>query len=50
MADKKANFTPPQLDKMQEVVIDSRTKIYIPIGDDPVKAKERYLNRLIERK
>lgn len=50
MADKKPTFTSPKLEEMQEVTIDNRTKIYIPKGDDPEKAKLRYKNRLLERK
>lgn len=50
MSEKKSTFTSPKLEKMQEVVIDNRTKIYIPIGDDPEKARLRYKNRLLERK
>jgi hypothetical protein len=49
MADKKGNFPSPELNKMQEVVIDFRTKIYIKAGEDPEKAKQRYLNRLTAR-
>jgi len=49
MAEKKANFTPPDLSKMQEVVIDHKTKIYIKVGEDPEKAKLRYLNRLLAK-
>jgi hypothetical protein len=39
-------FKTPDLSKMQEVVIDVRTRIYIAPGADPVKAKERYLARI----
>jgi hypothetical protein len=47
MFEKKAsNFKTPDLSKLQEVVIDVRTKIYIAIGADPVEAKSRYLSRL----
>jgi len=35
----------PDLTKMQEVVIDHRTKIYIPKGADPEAARSRYLSR-----
>lgn len=34
------------LSKLQEVVIDVRTKIYIEPGADPEKAKARYLERV----
>ena len=51
MYDKKQNnFKSPDLTKMQEVIIDLRTKIYIPLGDDPEEAKSRYLNRISNRK
>lgn len=46
MNKKKQNaFVSPNLEKMQEVVIDFRTKIYIPIGADPEEAKKRYLEK-----
>jgi len=35
----------PDLSKMQAVVIDSRTVIYIPKGSDAEEAKKRYLER-----
>ncbi|HNQ36742.1 MAG TPA: hypothetical protein P5086_12685 [Prolixibacteraceae bacterium] len=44
MFDKKAGeIKSPDLKKMQEVVIDLRTKIYIPYGEDPREARNRYL-------
>jgi hypothetical protein len=43
-------FKSPDLKQLQEVVIDFRTKIYIPIGDDPKKAKVRYLSRFVSMK
>ena len=46
MFDKKASdFKSPDLTKMQEVIIDYRTRIYIPMGADPKKAKSDYLSR-----
>lgn len=39
------NYVSPDLGKLQEVVIDHRTKIYIAIDADPVEAKKRYLIR-----
>ncbi len=44
---EKKLITPksPDLKQMQEVVIDLRTRIYIPAGEDPRKAKIRYLDR-----
>ena len=51
MAEKKQNIIEsPDVTKMQEVVINSRTRIYIASGVDPVKAKKRYLERLEFRK
>lgn len=44
MIDKKQKsvFPSPDLSKLQEVFIDFRTKIYIPLGSDPEQARERY--------
>jgi len=39
----------PNTAKMQEVVIDGRTSIYIDIDADPVQARDRYLARLAAR-
>jgi hypothetical protein len=41
-----ANFNSPDIAKMQAIVIDDRTKIYIPQGADPIEAKNRYLARI----
>lgn len=47
MFDKTQNkFKSPDLKEMQAVVIDYKTIIYIKMGEDPAKAKERYLERL----
>ncbi len=35
----------PDLNKLQAVVIDHRTKIYIALDADPVEALNRYLAR-----
>ena len=43
---KQSNFKTPDLAKLQEVVIDARTKIYIELGADPEDARNRYLSRL----
>jgi hypothetical protein len=46
MYDKKqSNYKTPDLSKLQEVVIDVRTKIYIAAGADPDEARTRYLAR-----
>jgi hypothetical protein len=42
-------FKSPDLTKMQVVVIDSRTTIYIAQGADPEKAKSRYLSRINDK-
>ena len=47
---KQANFKSPDLSKMQEVVIDGRTKIYIAKDADPEEAKKRYHSRLDPKK
>jgi hypothetical protein len=36
----------PDIGKMQEVVINAKTKMYIALGADPEEARARYLNRL----
>jgi hypothetical protein len=46
---KQITFKSPNLSKMQEVIIDARTRIYIDPDADPVKARERYLERLENR-
>jgi len=38
-------FKTPDITKMQEVVINPRTKIYIAIGADPEEARSRYWAR-----
>ena len=46
MQDKKQTvFKTPDITKMQEVVINERTKIYIPVGADPEEARNRYWSR-----
>ena len=48
--EKKAiTFKSPDISKMQEVVIDLRTRIYISLDADPVQAKAQYLARLQAR-
>ena len=36
----------PDLHKLQEVIIDARTRIYIDAGANPEEARERYFSRL----
>jgi hypothetical protein len=38
-------FKTPDITKMQEVVINARTKIYIAVGADPNEARDRYQAR-----
>jgi hypothetical protein len=42
---KQVVFKTPDLSKMQEVVINHRTKIYIAVGADPEEARNRYMAR-----
>jgi hypothetical protein len=39
-------FKSPETSKMQEVVIDDRTRIYIPLGADAAEAKSKFQLRL----
>ncbi|MGD0582807.1 MAG: hypothetical protein ABR974_07660 [Bacteroidales bacterium] len=43
---KRINLKSPDITKMQEVIINYKTKIYIEIGADPEEARFRHLNRL----
>jgi hypothetical protein len=43
---KPTAFKSPDLSKLQPVVIDVRTIIYIALGADPEEARSRYLNRV----
>ncbi len=46
MAEKKQKaFVSPDLSKMQEVVVNMRTKIYVPLDADPEEARRKYLQR-----
>ena len=50
MIEKPAkNFKTPNINILQEVVIDERTKIYIPLGADSEEAKKKFLSRLHEK-
>jgi hypothetical protein len=44
------NSKTPDLTKMQEVIINPRTRIYIAIGASAKEAKERYLQRSVVKK
>lgn len=51
MIDRKQNaFKPPDTRKLQEVIIDHRTRIYIALDADPQKARERYFSRFETKK
>lgn len=51
MGDKKQNgFKSPDLSKMKLVIIDQKTRIYVDSEDDPEEAKQRYLERLVNKK
>jgi hypothetical protein len=39
------SYTSPDMMKLQEVIIDYRTKIYIAPGADPVEARNRFISR-----
>lgn len=47
---KPNNYTSPDLTKMQAVVIDIKTIIYIALDADPKLAKSTYLSRIGLRK
>jgi hypothetical protein len=42
---KQIVYKTPDVTKMQEVVINQRTKLYIAIGADPDEARSRYWAR-----
>jgi hypothetical protein len=42
---KQNNIKSPDLTKLQEVVIDYRTRIYIAHNANPEEARSRYLSR-----
>lgn len=42
---KQPVFKTPDIARMQEVVINPRTKIYIQVGADPEEARNRYWAR-----
>lgn len=49
MFEKKTTFKSPNLGELQEVKIDFKTKIYIPVGKNPEEAKKRFLEREAEK-
>ena len=46
---KPVSFKSPDMSKLQEVVIDVKTKIYIALDADPKEARKRYHERLHAR-
>ena len=46
---KQMVFKTPDITKMQEVVINHRTKIYIAMGADPEEARNRYWARQVAK-
>jgi hypothetical protein len=47
MSEKKGNHCEsPNLSKLQAVIIDHKTTIYIAQDADPLEAKTRYLSRI----
>ena len=42
---KQTVFKTPDITRMQEVVINPRTKIYIAVGADPEESRSRYWAR-----
>lgn len=47
---KQVNFKSPNMNNLQEVIIDNRTRIYIQAGTDPEMARKRYLDRVSLKK
>jgi len=51
MYEKKQNdYKSPDLMKLQVVIIDLRTRIYIALDADPEEARSRYLSRVGNKK
>jgi len=42
MEKKQNNLDAPDMSKLKAVVIDEKTRIYVPLDMDPEKARERY--------
>ncbi|MDD2307862.1 MAG: hypothetical protein PHP53_24375 [Prolixibacteraceae bacterium] len=47
---KQPSFITPDLTKLQEVIIDVKTRIYIAVGADPKEARSRYFARIGAKK
>lgn len=50
MEKKQEKFEAPDISRLKEVIIDHRTRIYIPQEADAEEAKFRYLNRNTAKK
>lgn len=51
MVEKKQNiFKSPDITKLQEVVIDGKTIIYIALDGNPDEARSRYMERTTRKK
>ena len=48
MSEKKG-FESPNINKLQAVIIDSKTTIYISVDADPEEAKKRYMLRIMKK-
>ncbi len=47
MSEKRSNnYESPNISKLQAVIIDHKTTIYIAQDADPIEAKSRYLSRI----
>ena len=42
---KQSVYVTPDITRMQEVIINARTRIYIAVGADPEEARTRYQAR-----
>lgn len=45
MKEKHNHIKSPDMTKLQEVIIDNRTRIYIALGADPGEARSRFIAR-----
>ncbi len=46
---KQIKFESPDLSKLQAVIINEKTTIYIALGANPEKARIRYLSRYVKK-
>jgi hypothetical protein len=47
---KPVEIKSPDLSKLIEVIIDQKTRIFIPLGADIEEAKNRYLYRAVNKR